>query len=310
MPGARSAAVSAPVTRLLARPIRGIRWLAALGIVVLALLAGRLVPVPLEHIAVVLFAAVVIAAAIAPVATFFQRGRIPRGVTVVGVYLFVLALLAGIVILLIPLVTDEVTQLQQRLPEYQQSLQRFVARASPSLADRIFGSSMAGNILSRLSGFLNQVPGYFFAVTSVVVELFVVLVLAYLMAAQQDFSEQLVLRFVRARHRPRARRLLSAGGHSLGRWALGAILLALYFGVAFGVGLKVAGIPYAVTLGAVGAVLEIIPYVGGALTMLIAALAASTKGLLYIGIAVGWYAVVAEVEAHIVHPWLVGRVVR
>jgi predicted PurR-regulated permease PerM len=154
------------------------------------------------------------------------------------------------------------------------------------------------------------VPGYALTATNVVVQLFIVLVLAYLMTAEKEFSERLVLRFVRARHRPRARRLVSAWGHSLGRWALGAILLALYFGVVFGAGLKVAGIPYAITLGAVGAVLEIIPYVGGVITMMIAALAAGTKGLLYVGIAVGWYAVVAEVEAHIVHPWLVGRVVR
>ncbi len=288
---------------------RAIGWLVALAIVVLLLLAGRLLPLPLEHIVVLTFAAVAIAAAISPVAARLQRRHIPRGVTVVGVYLLVLAVLGGVVALLVPLIADEVTALQQQLPTYQQQLQHFVAQYSPSAAQRLFSGSLANSAVDNLSGFLNRLPGYLLTVSGGIVQLFVVLVLAYFMAAEEDFADRLVRRFVRPRYRPRASRLLATAGHSLGRWALGALLLALYFGIVFGVGLSVMGIPYALTLGAVGAVLEVIPYVGGLITVVLAVLAAGTKGLLWIGIVIGWYAVVAELEAHIVHPWLVGKVV-
>ncbi|MFN8556116.1 MAG: hypothetical protein U0531_01755 [Dehalococcoidia bacterium] len=56
----------------------GSRLLVPLMIAALALLVLRLVPLPVEHVFVVVFTAVLIAAAVSPAATALQRIRIPR----------------------------------------------------------------------------------------------------------------------------------------------------------------------------------------------------------------------------------------
>ena len=56
--------------------------------------------------------------------------------------------------------------------------------------------------------------------------------------------------------------------------------------------------------------LEIIPYVGGFITIVLAVLIAATTGKLWLIIAVVvWYAIIVNLEAHIVAPKLVGEIV-
>ncbi|MGI8858489.1 MAG: AI-2E family transporter, partial [Thermomicrobiales bacterium] len=104
--------------------------------------------------------------------------------------------------------------------------------------------------------------------------------------------------------------LMEKIGTGLGYWVRAQLLLALFFGVTFGVGLAILRTPYALTLGTIGAVLEIIPYVGGFITIVLAVLVAATTGKLWLVIAVlVWYAIVVNLEAHIVAPKLVGEIV-
>src|SRR5215208_3043850 len=98
--------------------IPGTRLLTPLLVIVLVLLALRLLPLPLEHVFVTIFTAVLLAAAVAPAADALEKYRIPRGVTVLALYLLGLLALAGVVALIVPLVSSEVTALQDRLPRY------------------------------------------------------------------------------------------------------------------------------------------------------------------------------------------------
>ena len=99
-------------------------------------------------------------------------------------------------------------------------------------------------------------------------------------------------------------------GTSVGAWVRAQLLVGLFFGATFGVGLAVLQVPYAATIGTVGAVLEIIPYVGGIVTIALALLRAATTGKLWLlGAVLVWYLVVTNVEAHVVYPKLVGEIV-
>ncbi len=110
--------------------------------------------------------------------------------------------------------------------------------------------------------------------------------------------------------RERTTRLMGRLGTSLGAWVRAQLLVGVFFGVTFGVGLVVLRVPYAATIGTVGAVLEIIPYVGGIITIALAVLMAATTGKLWLlGAVLVWYLVVTNVEAHIVYPKLVGEIV-
>src|SRR6476659_3674358 len=73
-------------------------------IVVTAVILMRVVPLPFQHIFIVLFTAILLACAVSPAATRLHRWGVPRTVSILVIYLLVVAIIAGTVALLVPLV--------------------------------------------------------------------------------------------------------------------------------------------------------------------------------------------------------------
>jgi predicted PurR-regulated permease PerM len=86
------------------------------------------------------------------------------------------------------------------------------------------------------------------------------------------------------------------------------VAIASYFALVFSVGLTLLGVPFALSIGLVGGILEIIPYLGGAVAVSLAVLSALTvKPVLALWVIL-FYAIVVEVESHLVAPTFYGRI--
>lgn len=261
------------------------------------------------HIVVVLFIAVLLAAAVSSAANQLERYRFKRGVTILLIYLGIIAVLAGLVALVVPLVGGEVKLLRDNLPTYQDEANRLLARL-PHQGEAL----QVNDLAERLSGPLQTAAGELskgvLELGSTLVTVLLIFVIGYFMAADDQFAERLVRRFFPPRARGRVVTIMERIGNGLGFWVRAQLLLAAFFGIAFGIGLAIMGMPYALTLGVLGGVLEIIPYVGGFITILLAVLIGATTGKLWLVIAaVVWYTIVVNVEAHIVAPKMVGEIV-
>jgi predicted PurR-regulated permease PerM len=278
-----------------------------LGALVLTLVLLQLSPLPLKHVFIVLFTSILLAAAVAPPAHYLARYRIPRPVTILLIYLVVLAVLIGIVALLVPVVVNEVNGLQESLPQYGDELQRQIARVAPAQAGRLSAASAANELSSRLAGFAGTLTSVVFSLFSAGISVVLILVMAFFMADEENFATRTITRLVPPRYQLRTLALMGRIGTRLGQWARAQLLLAAFFGVAFGIGLRIMGIHYAVTLGVVGAVLEIIPYVGGFITVALAVLLALTQHPILAIPVVVWYIVVVELEGHVLAPILMDR---
>jgi predicted PurR-regulated permease PerM len=281
-----------------------------LGALILIILLFRLSPLPLKHAFIIIFTSILLAAAVAPPAKILARHRIPRGVTILLIYLFVLAVLAGVVALIVPLVVGEVDTFKTTFPQYVSQLQHFVQRVAPDQASHFSSSTITSQVESRLSSFAGELTSIVFRTVSIGIDVILILVIAFFMAADENFARRLITRFVPPRHRAEASRLMGRIGNEMGQWARAQILLALFFGTAFGVGLRVIGVPYALTLGVIGGVLEIIPYVGGFITLVLAGLVALTGGPIHVLFVIAWYTVVVELEGHVIGPKLMNRVLK
>ena len=262
------------------------------------------------HIFVVLFIAVLLASSVSLAATRMERLHIKRGIAILLVYLAIIAILAGIVALLIPLIGGEVRTLRDNLPSYQDRINGLLARLPKRNGATLQINTLVGNLSGQLNGAAAKAGRGALAAGSALVTILLIFVIAFFLAVDPKFPERVVTRFVPPASRRRAFGLMGKIGTGLGYWVRAQLLLALFFGVAFGLGLAILRMPYALTLGTVGAVLEIIPYVGGFITIVLAVLVALTTGKLWLLIAaLVWYAVVVNLEAHIVAPKLVGDIV-
>jgi predicted PurR-regulated permease PerM len=233
---------------------------------------------------------------------------VPRGVTSLLIYLGVLGILVGVVALVVPLVVSEITALRDALPSYADDLQNLVRRVAPEQAANFSTGSLVNRLSSELGAVASDLTSAIFTTISTSISIILILVIAFFLAVEENFATVAISRFVPPAQRPRITRMLGKMGTRLGQWARAQMLLALFFGVAFAIGLRVIGVRYAVTLGVVGGVLEIIPYVGGFITVALALLLAVAQGPLRVLLVLIWYVVVVEVEGHVIAPKLMDRV--
>ena len=279
-------------------------------LLVLAALGGVWLLGHATRILVVLFLAVLVAAAASTVANRLTRYRVPRAAAILLTYLALLALLAGLVGLIVPLLGGEFVLLRDNFPRYEDQANALLARlpgrggAPPRVNDLVaplmaYAQTAAGDVGRGVRD-----------VGALLVTGLLILVFAFFLAVDERFAQRVVARFCPPTVRPRAERLMGRLGTSLGAWVRAQLLVGLFFGATFGLGLAVLQVPYAATIGTVGAVLEIVPYVGGVVTIALALLMAATTGKLWLlGAVLVWYLVVTNVEAHVVYPKLVGEIV-
>lgn len=262
------------------------------------------------HIAVVLFLAILLATAVSAAANQMARYRIKRPAAILLVYILVLAALVGVIGLLVPLIGDEVRLLRANLPVYQTQVDALLARLPQSNGQVLKVDNLIGAVSGRLQTGAVELGRGVAEIGAVLVTLLLIFVFAFFMAVDERFATRVVKRFFPPQTRGRAIAIMERMGNGLGQWVRAQLLLAAFFGVAFGIGLAIMRVPYALTLAVVGAVLEIIPYVGGFVTVILAVLVAATTGKLWLVIAtVVWYLLVVNIEAHIVGPKMVGDVV-
>jgi predicted PurR-regulated permease PerM len=136
---------------------------------------------------------------------------------------------------------------------------------------------------------------------------FVTLVIAFFLAVDPEVILRQLTCFVPPPHRPRVARVATNIHERIGAWARRQLLIAVIFGVLMGIGLRVLGVPYAWSLGVVAGILEIVSYVGGAITVLLAVFSAATLGLPHVIGVIILYVVLVNVESHILAPLLYGR---
>lgn len=205
------------------------------------------------------------------------KTKLPAGASLALVVLALAAAIGGSAWLLAPRVGAQADQLAVQLPEALARLEervghyewgRRLLRQAPNAGEMLFSR---GNVLSRVTGVFSTTLGIF---TNFVIILFVGL---YLAAQPRLYAEGLV-RLVPSDGRGRAREVLSAVGEALRRWLLGRVALMLANGVLTALGLWLLGMPLALTLGLLAALLNFVPNIGPVIAGLPAVLIAMVEG--------------------------------
>ena len=268
-----------------------------------------------SEILFILFLAILLAIGIDPLVDRMERWRIPRSVAIFIMYLGILGVLLFAVALLVPVVVAESAQLADSLPRFAQQaaeLPRTWKLDIPGL-DRIDTTDLGERLGAEVGSIVASVPRVLVdvgkAVTGLLVSSLLVLVVGFFLSADANFAPRFIGRFFPPAMRPMVADVSREIAGRLGQWVRAQILVGAFFGTCFGVGLALMGVPFALSLGVAGAVLELIPYVGGIIVTAIAMLVAlSISPWLAVGVLV-LEIVVANVESHVIYPKMVGNAV-
>jgi predicted PurR-regulated permease PerM len=283
--------------------------------ILLSALALVWLVVGFSKILFILFLAILLAVGIDPLVDRMERWKLPRALAIFLIYLLILGVLVAAVALLVPVLVEESSQLADSLPRIAQQLGDLAGNGSFNLpglgrvSTADLGHRMGGEIGSVVASVPRLLVGVGKAVTGVLVSALLVLVVGFFLSADANFAPRFLARFFSPRVRPTVAELSREISGRLGHWVRAQILVGVFFGTAFGVGLALLGVPFALSLGVAGAVLELIPYVGGvtvtAIAMLVAITISPWRALAVLVLEI----VVANIESHVLYPKVVGNAV-
>lgn len=284
------------------------RALIVLGIGAVAVVLYNLVQAVFGAV-LILFAGILLAVLIDGLARLLSE-HTPLSRTVgVGVVLVVAAgLLAGMGWFLGPRIAEQTSELTERLPETMGAVEEWLRQFGwgTAVAERMPDSAseaMPDNAP------LGMVSTAFSTVLGMVTNAFIILFIGIYVAINPSLYVKGLVYLVPKAHRPRAREVVSAIATGLRYWLLGRITSMAVVGVLTAVGLMIFGIPLALTLGLIAALLSFIPYIGPVLALVPALAVALGEGSQAILTVLALYLGVQLVESYLVSPIVQQRAV-
>ncbi len=255
------------------------------------------------------FMAVIIAAAVGGPVGWLQRHKVPRLLGVIFVYLFLFLLLAFIVSLIFPALAEQSKLLAENFPALMERVGLSVQQFWQGTGNQ---DSLQG-FLQAVSNRLNQATSNIFvAVVSFFGGLFsaiIVLVISFYLAMQERGVRSFLISVVPDEHRHYTSDLIDRIQRKIGGWLRGQLLLMLIIGVLTYIGLYFLGVKYALTFALLAALLEIVPYVGPIIAavpaVILGFLSSPLLGLLVILL----YVVIQQLENYIIVPQVMKKAV-
>ncbi len=286
----------------------------------IAILLGFWVLYMLRDLALVILTAVVLASSIEPAVKFLSKYRIHRIPAVLGVYITLAGLLAGLFYAFVPPLLGEMYDFAGRVPGLAQELGSSIFSGNADaikkgelLFSQIAQDAPAGEIFTTLSGVWSTSKGFASSAGSVFGGLFsfvLIVVLSFYFAMQERGIENFLKIVIPFGKEDYVINLWERSKAKIGKWMQGQLLLGVLIFILVYLGLTIVGIPYALLLALLAGVLEIIPVFGPILAAIPAvALAFSTGGTgLALGIA-SFYLIVQQFESNLIYPLVVRKIV-
>jgi len=265
-----------------------------------------------RNVLVILFFAIIIASAITPFANWLEQKRIPRLLGVLLLYLTFFGLIVFFLSLIVPVISSELSQLTQALPEFISNISGALEKAQQTTTTRYFDFfSEIQNLLDSFSQFLQVSSGsalnLIINVFGGLLSFFAIIVISFYLSVMKQGVAGFIRSVLPTKYEDYIIGLWKRAEHKVGRWLQGQLLLALSVGLIVFVGLSLLKIKYALLLGIVAMILEIVPIVGPVISAIPGVvLAFAQSPMLGIWVIV-FYVAVQQIESHILTPLVLGK---
>lgn len=244
----------------------------ALGtVVVLLVVLGFLILLAARNVLVGIFLGVMIATGLRPVMARLQQARLPRPAAASLALALLLAIVAGVAWLVVPLTIQQVRALSEALPQLLDDLRAGLASSRLALVRQIgaqlgavqlpVGGAAGGAMASAAAWLTAAAPQIGHAAVFTISTL----LFTYYWLLYRDRSIAGLLLMLAPERREAARRLWEQIEERVGAFVRGQITLGVVTGVCSLVGYWLIGLPYALVLALIAALLEFIPFLGALL---------------------------------------------
>lgn len=265
-----------------------------------------------SFVALSALAAVALAATLRPLADHL-RGPAPVR-AVISVFSFLLVVV-GLLFVLGWAIYGPIQENIERLPELVQRTDDGLQ----GLADRIgitteVTISRLGEIAGRMltgrsvTGWISKAADGF--LTALLAILVVVIAAMYLLAVPPGSLSAVAVKLLPLERQGPTQRALGQLQPQLRWWALGTALSMVVIGAAFGLGLWIVGLEFALPLALFAALAQSVPTFGPMVTLLLALLVAATQSLTQVVGVIAVYVIIQSLESYVLTPLVMRQAVK
>jgi len=268
-----------------------------------------------RHVIIWILISLFLALAMNPAVEFFQRHGIRRrGMAAAVTYVLVLACLVGIGAAFVPTLVHQVSDLIHKVPDYVHDISRGKGRfgfleTKYHLPDRIRAAIHNGGATKAL-GLSGAALSITKSVITIVVGTITIAFLTFFMLLEGPRWMERFYGLLPEESRPRWRNVANQIYRTVGGYVTGNLLISLIAGSATTIVLLIMGVPYAVALGLVVAILDLIPLAGATIAAIIIATVAFLHSIPAGIVVIVFFVAYQQLENHLLQPVIYGRTVQ
>ena len=269
------------------------------------------------HLALIIAFSVLLTYALLPAVNFFDRFKyIPRGASILIVYILMLLGIAAFIAVISVPASKQVKQFANDYPQYVEQFNEGLPKLQQELDERKIQYDLrertdelvvnlennTGNAVTKTG---TVITGFFGTLSTL---FFILFVTAYFLHSGDKFVQRIIKLFPQRRQRL-ARKLANDYDRILGSFVRGQLLIAVIVAVTVGIFTTVIGLPYSVIIGLVAGITALIPVIGALLGVVLPVLIAAFVKPILIPIFLVFFIILNEFTDKFLYPRIVGKAV-
>jgi predicted PurR-regulated permease PerM len=268
-----------------------------------------------RHVLTWILISLFLALALNPAVEWLQRrGVNRRGWATAITYVLALGVVAGIGFTFVPTLVSQVNDFVQKLPDYVHDITHGQGRlgfleTKYHIQERIEAAVKDGGA-TKVLGLSGVAVSVAKGVITIVVATVTILFMTFFMLLEGPKWVERFYGLLPERSRPRWRKVGSDIYRTVGGYVTGNLLISLIAGGLTTLVLLIMGVPYAVALGLIVAILDLIPLAGATIAAILIGIVAFLHSIPAGIVVVVFFVVYQQVENHLLQPVIYGRTVQ
>ena len=294
-------------------------------IVVLALVILANFLGDITDIILVFFVSILFASALDPTVDSLEKYKIPRALSVIGIFIIIIGLIVFFISQLVPLVASQIIELAKNLntivvdlsngesalpfaDKLEPLMQNFLTEVDQEqIVDQLKNS--LETLGSQLEGIAGNTLGTIKNLFNGIINFLLVLVLTFFIVVDERGVDDFFISLFPSKHGKYIVEKMEAVKHKVGFWLRGQVILMIVMFVITWIGFMIIGVDYALTLAMLAGIAEIIPIVGPIIAGVPAGLVAFNESYWLVLWVIGFILVVQQIEANVIVPLVMKKAV-
>ncbi|MDY0236128.1 MAG: AI-2E family transporter [Gudongella sp.] len=284
-------------------------------LIVLAIITFIFIRVPFFNVINPFIYALVVAYLLDPFVKMLEKKKIKRIWAILIVFLIIFSVFAVLFATFLPMLIEEVESFIDNIPSIFESVKGAIENFQlngfeflpQEMRDFLDLDEQISNISDNTEAFFSGLVGFLVQSTGTIFDLLMTPLIAFYYLNDKDKIKDLIIKAFPLRYREFVQRVGIDVDKVLGGFVKGQLTVAAFVGILMGIGSLIIGIPYALIIGLVAGITNIIPFfgpwLGGILPMILAFIEKPIMALWALGLIV----VVQQIEAALITPRVMSK---